>query len=241
MLHAINLNKAGRNLTAGEVHWRQLFTTSEDSLTSSVLGAMLYLPTELFWRILNASINDGTLVNSYPQILSYEFWPHWDPSFTKNTNFIEPDVFIKTPDFDLIIEAKRNGFGKELQCSKQWDDEVHGYLNEFDLNREVFVLAIDGLKDKTVERRTIKRESVSKTFEVFKCNWSEILHQVKLMANNFEKKSLEKDKFFILKDIIMAFSIHGFSTGTWFDEQDFSNMLNVNSNQLNDILKIRNK
>jgi LPXTG-motif cell wall-anchored protein len=40
------------------------------------------------------------------RLLSFDFWPHWDKTGTDNTNYVEPDLFIKFDEFDVIIEAK---------------------------------------------------------------------------------------------------------------------------------------
>ncbi len=69
MLHAILNNKAGKSIAGSEVHWRQLFTASEDSLTSTIFGYLFHLPIELFWQILNKACYIESLTTGHPRIL----------------------------------------------------------------------------------------------------------------------------------------------------------------------------
>lgn len=78
--------------------------THEDPKTSTVFESMLMLPDELFWKILRrACFNNDNLPLVAGKIESYEFWPHWDPTKTTNTNLVEPDLFIRFQLFDVII------------------------------------------------------------------------------------------------------------------------------------------
>jgi hypothetical protein len=103
MLHAIDQNKAGRNFSDSEVRWRQLFYKSEDSLTSSIIGGLMYLPDDLFWQVLSNSIKDSVLPKGSHTIIHCDFWPSWNAQGTNNTTRVEPDVFIRTESFDLIM------------------------------------------------------------------------------------------------------------------------------------------
>src|SRR5881227_2646233 len=86
----------------------------EDSLTCSVLPHLLHLPFELFWQILHNACFTGALPAQVGEPVSdIEFWPKWDPEGTPNNTYVEPDVFIRFPRFDLIIEAKYGDEGSQ--------------------------------------------------------------------------------------------------------------------------------
>jgi hypothetical protein len=90
----------------------------EDTLTSSVFDYLLLLPDSLFWEIIKKSCYQNNLPGNISFIESYEFWPHWDSENTTKTNYIEPDMFIRFDNFDLIIEAKR--WDNNQQYITQW-------------------------------------------------------------------------------------------------------------------------
>ncbi|MFI5140284.1 MAG: hypothetical protein ACHQIM_20865, partial [Sphingobacteriales bacterium] len=128
MLQAINSNKAGRNISSTEVHWREIFKSSEDSLTSTIFGLLFYLPSELCWKIIRESCYEF-LIPFPSKVTVKEYWPSWNSVNTNNTNYIEPDLFIRTPEFDLIIEAKRYDYGQQYRA--QWEGEIRAYFNEY--------------------------------------------------------------------------------------------------------------
>lgn len=220
MLQAILLNKAGRSINSSEVHWRLLFTSSEDSLTSTIFGTLLYLPRELFWRILHNATYHCTLPNIENKIESIEYWPHWKANNSHNSNYIEPDIFIRTINFDLIIEAKRNDF--DQQNKNQWINEIQGYLNEYSKDEKaVFLLAIGGIRDESIETIAID----GKEIKVLKCRWTRILNEIKLIKNEFEKDENSianiESVSAILDDLIIGFRIHGYATGEWFENTEY--------------------
>ena len=107
MLHAIQKNKMGHSIASSDVHWSALFKASEDSLTSTIFGSLLHLPTDLFWQVLKRACYGSDLEGVDENIESIEFWPHWNAKDSTNANYVEPDVFIRTQNTDVIIEAKR--------------------------------------------------------------------------------------------------------------------------------------
>lgn len=226
MLHAILLNKAGRSLTSNEVNWRQLFTASEDSLTSTVFGSLFHLPIELFWQILNDACYEEKLAHHASKILSVEFWPHWSANNSNNINFIEPDIFIRTENFDLIIEAKR--FDEKQQSITQWKTEFQGYLTEYGEDKKnVILLAVGGIDNEQPETITLKDNNI----RVIKCRWMRILHEVQKVESKLEKSrhilnSIDST-LMILNDIIMGFGIHGYATGNWLEDEDFSKLTQI--------------
>jgi hypothetical protein len=235
MLQAILLNKAGRSITSNEVHWRQLFIASEDSLTSTIFGTLLYLPRELFWRILNNASYDCTLPNSENKIVSIEYWPHWDPKNSTNSNFVEPDIFIRTTNYDLIVEAKRHDYDQQYKI--QWENEFQGYLNHYsDDGKDVFLLAVGGISNEKNETIQVN----NKTITVIKCRWARILNEIKFLKNEIEKirdnyHNIESISS-IIDDLIIGFRIHGYATGEWFAKTDLfdnTNLTNYSISVLN--------
>jgi hypothetical protein len=99
-------------------------TLKEDTLTSSVFDNLLLLPDNLFWNVIKKSCYQNKLPDSINSVESYEFWPHWDPENTNKTNYVEPDMFIRFDNFDLIIEAKR--WDNNQQYITQWKNEFIG-------------------------------------------------------------------------------------------------------------------
>tara|TARA_R110001592_G_scaffold262565_1_gene527636 strand:+ start:11728 stop:12009 length:282 start_codon:yes stop_codon:yes gene_type:complete len=69
---------------------------NEDELTSSVFERLMYLPKELIHHIFSKALLQDILSLDLSKIESVEFWPHWNPEGTSRTNYVEPDVFIRT-------------------------------------------------------------------------------------------------------------------------------------------------
>ena len=135
MIQAILSNKAGRNFLSNQFYWKDLFSASEDSLTSTLFGTLLYLPRELFWRILRGAIYECGIEGLESEIVHIEFWPHWITSNSTNKIYIEPDLFIRTSNYDLIIEAKRYDF--DQQNKFQWENQFKEYLNQYGYEKKL--------------------------------------------------------------------------------------------------------
>ena len=85
-------------------------------------------------------------------------------------------------------------------------------------------MAIGGIRAEEVETVAIK----DKTFSIIKCRWAKLLQEVK-----YTFKALEKSNGYlsnvdaiirILNHIIEGFGIHGYMTGKWFENEDFSKL-----------------
>lgn len=229
MLHAILINKAGRNISSNEVHWRQLFTASEDSLTSTILGTLLYLPRELFWKILINSCYDQEILHA-STIQLIEFWPRWTIDATAD-GWVEPDIFIRTVDFDLIVEAKRYDY--DQQRIEQWEREYCGYLNNFkEDNRRVYLLAIGGISNSDTETIKLGEQSI----KVIKCRWSSLVNQIKLVRTDISIGKLcipnSDSVLTILDDLILGFRIHGYFVGEWMEHTAFHLYRGLNKSSL---------
>lgn len=229
MLHAISSNKAGRSLSSREVHWRQLFSASEDSLTSSVFGSLLHLPQELFWKILNDACLNGEIKIPSLKIESVDFWPRWNAQGTNNTNHVEPDIFIRTPEVDFIVECKR--YDHDQQNYFQWRNQFNSYLNEFEEDdRQVLLLAIGGLRNNNIE--TVE-SNAGKVLSIKKLSWSSILQEIKIINSRLERTrgylNSVDSVLNILNETILAFEIHGYSAGSWLIDEDFSWLKKIDS------------
>jgi hypothetical protein len=169
------------------VQHRQINTQiTEDSLTSSVFDHLLLFPDELFYKIIKESCYNNSLPEIIGNIESYEFWPHWDAADTKNANYIEPDLFLRFDNFDIIVEAKRE---PNQQNPTQWKNEFIAYMNEYaEDKKEVFLLAIGGINNENEENISI--DDYGKiNVNVVKCRWISVLETLTNVLNELEQSS----------------------------------------------------
>lgn len=190
--------------------------TYEDPKTSSVFETMLMLPDELFWGVLRAACFDNhnlPLVSGH--IDDYEFWPHWDPTGTTNTNLVEPDVFIRFQMFDVIIEAKYNDHSG--QYSQQWVNEIIAYQNEYGSEKPLYFIAVGGNAEKASESVPLLKNVIAN-----KCTWLSLLIQATKLRTDYEtlpmKTNIQSSTLRLLNLIELAFNIHGVYNIRWFDE-----------------------
>lgn len=190
------------------------FRPSEDTLTSSVVGLLQYLPPYVFNNILKESCG----INSpFPNDIGYidyiGFWEHWNATETSNARIVEPDVFISTNKYQIIIEAKKND--ESGQYHEQWRKEIEAFLNTYKLdNRNVLFLALGGNTSLEHEKETIDGTS----FQIYKASWFNILNSVsKLISEPFPNHVKR-----ILSDIADAFELHGFFNIEWVDSIETS-------------------
>ena len=190
----------------------------EDSLTASIFGHLLHLPSEVFWQILTQACRTAALPQHAGEPhCAAEFWPKWSPTDTRNSTYVEPDLFIRFREFDLIIEAKRND--DYQQDRRQWEKEIVAYHNEYGAEKiPVRLIAVGGIWDSKDEELKIKDISCP----VHMCRWTWLLAECQCMyrelgrisyqssANNAHRRTLA--------DAISHFEWHGFLTGTWFSD-----------------------
>lgn len=235
MLQAILLNKAGRSISSTEVYWRELFTASEDSLTSTIFENLFHLPEELFWQIMHNACYDNQFPKTGEKISSVIYWPHWNSSETDNSNYVEPDLFIRTTNYDFIIEAKK--YDNNQQKKGQWINEFQSYLNEFkNDNKQVILFAIGGINGEETEFVTIENIRMP----IVKCRWNRILHEIKFVKSKLEKDAQNKNCFDsrinICNDLILGFRIHGYATGEWFEHIDVSHLQSIKDVSLKEFI-----
>lgn len=209
MIVAIKRGKAAVNFKGVDIAWQELFSKSEDSLTASVFGRLLYLPTDMLIHILSTACYGNKLDGDCGRLIKSEFWPKWDAEETTNTNYIEPDVHMQFEKFDLLIEAKR---GKEnKQTKEQWQNQITAYRNVYG-HKKLYLIALDGLN-------TNKSEIIGNV-NVIKCTWASLLKTIQTKLKELEKRELSDQDFVIkniLNDLIIAFDVHSYFTGQWFE------------------------
>lgn len=216
---------------------------NEDLKTSSSIGLLQYLPDDVFWLILRDScvgfdIDDKDI----GKILSFNFWPHTDCAFNKN--YVEPDVWIETEKYDVIIEAKK---GDDCgQSEYQWQNEIESIKNEQRKNgtdiKPIILIALAGNNSMKVEN--------TNNCKIYKASWYNLLNS---LVNVRYKQT---DNFYIcrvLDDAIDMFAFQGLMKVSWFDSllyitikdnfivswkpvriiKEFSSLSNIKINNLN--------
>lgn len=166
---------------------REQLWNREDAKTSSIIGTLSLLPAQQFWSIIRrACSNANELPENATELNHIDFWPQW-----KLDGRVEPDVFVRFKEFDLIIELKRNDGNQ--QDTDQWNREINAYRSRYmDSHKEVYLVAISG--------RTEKQHP-----HVFQCSWSNLLKSVETECENIQGHCHVAR---ILKTAITAFHIH---------------------------------
>lgn len=202
---------------------RRFLKSNEDSLTSTVFSQFLHLPFECLWGILKeASFGSGLpIFPGEPERI--EFWPNWDPEGTDNSNRVEPDLFLRFQGFDLILEAKR--WDQWQQSRYQWEKELQAYANEYGHEeRPVFLIALGGLHGFDAERMQLS-DSKNTQCLVVMMQWHRVLQAALRLQKNLMKvpfpSSAISAQIRTLGHVIDAFSHHGFSTGSWYEDLPF--------------------
>lgn len=206
MLHAINHNKIPRGLFRG----------NEDSLTAAVFERLRYLPKELLHYVIDQAVYQKIPGLDLYQMESMEFWPSWDSTNTNNTRMVEPDVFIRTPKIDVIIEAKR--YDRNQQYTGQWRNQIQAYQNEYrEEGKNLIYIALGGIQELTPSTLEVSGRS----YLIYKSDWSQLLQAIKEVKINLEYGgsllNTNHSVLRILDDLILCFSMYGFSTADGFD------------------------
>lgn len=186
------------------------FKPSEDTLTSSVIGLLQYLPSDILANILRGACG---ISSSFPRELGdvsdIRFWEHWDGRHnTTNARLVEPDVLIITGHYSIIIEVKRSDdCGQYLE---QWTNEIIAYRNSYpDDKREVVLFALGGntsLKEQTLR---VGKDRIT----VYRGSWFNLLHAVAKELTVQHPPHIKR----LLSDIIDAFETHGFFDIEWIN------------------------
>jgi len=187
------------------------FHPSEDSLTSSVIGLLQYLPDDIVWMVLKKSCGrTSVLPDDIGAIRSINFWDRWNPRDTGNSLFVEPDVWIDTDKYDIIIEAKKyDSWG--MQHMDQWENEIKALKNEHEGGdeKEIVFIALGGNESMYDSICIVDK----KEYAIHTASWFNLLNEI--VALN--ESSTDRNVIRLTKDIIHAFSLHGFFEMEWLD------------------------
>ena len=225
MLQAILHNKFGKAISDGT------FKCIEDTLTSSVIGLMQYLPEDIFWKLLKSACGNSTvdLPDSIGAIQNFHFWERFDATDTKNKVAVEPDVWIETDTYDIIVEAKRSdNSGDNSQYEGQWTNQIIALRNSYG-NEEpnpLIYIAIggnDSLRDTSLQIE-------KKSYTIHTASWYLLLNAIleELNDNDFERNQLHIRR--ILFDIVQAMQVHRIIKASWFETLP-SNEISENSDR----------
>jgi hypothetical protein len=185
------------------------FRPSEDSLTSSIIGLMQFLPDYLFWYLFKQSCgNNSDLPTDIGKINGFYFWDRWSAKGTYNSNYVEPDVWIDTEKYYIIIEAKKTDyFGQHID---QWENELRALKNEVEyLDKEIIFIALGG----NDSLKNCSTEVDSNSYKIYTASWFFLLHSITLYIS--QKEDIDNYTERLLNNIVAAFSKHGFLDIDW--------------------------
>jgi hypothetical protein len=205
---------------------RSSLVLNEDQLSSLVFDLLKYLPTEIFYKILKESLYQDKLPKISGNILNFSFWEKWNPDNTTNIKFVEPDIFVRFDNFDIILEAKR--YNENQQYKDQLVNQIQSYFNEFSVdNKELIYVQVGGLYSKTNEDNFGDKE-----IKICKTDWSKILNSIVKMKDNLEILNLDSSQssIRILNDLIKGFSLFNFNKILWLESLESKNKINTNIN-----------
>lgn len=186
------------------------FLSNEDFKTSSSIGLLQYLPDNVFWNIMKRCCVELD-VAALGKIQNFNFWRHTDRTKTKNSNYVEPDVWIETENYDVIIEAKKNdGGGQYLQ---QWHDEIQSILNEQrngNYQKPIILIALGGNENLQPESVSVGNER----FDVFKTSWFDLINAI---VTEFNSQENNGNVYRILSDVVELFAHQGVIVMKWLN------------------------
>lgn len=179
---------------------------NEDLKTSSSIGLLQYLPDDLFWKIMRNSCV-GFNTKDFGKIESFNFWAHTDATHTTNDQLVEPDVWIETEKYDVIIEAKIGDIVG--QTKGQWAKEIQSIINEQnnnDSSKPIILIALGG-------NENMQNDEVMGC-PVYKASWYNLLNAVVNERNNQDENGYVCR---VLDDVIEMFARQGVMKIDWFN------------------------
>ena len=199
--------------------------TNEDPKTYSIIGGLLLLPDQIFYKVVNRACAPNILPANNGSILGYEFWPQWYDD-TYNANFVEPDVIIHCEYRDIIIEAKYSETSGQYR--EQWVKEIEAYKKLYDHKKEVSFLALGGNENYDYE----EVDGVA----ILKCSWTSLLMAVSSIKSQFEKISYSDEHVAqtnrILKFIEKSFEAHQVYSLSTLDDKSLTRYHSYSDNLL---------
>lgn len=200
--------------------------TNEDPKTSAVFENLILLPDAMFWYVLRQSCFDSeSMPSDCGSLQEYKFWPRWNPTGTMNTNYVEPDVFFKFVEFDVIIEAKYGDFGGQKEG--QWRDEIKAYHNEYGNNKELVFIAVGGFQTKHRVELMVDGLKVN----VYKCSWQSLLDSIEALRKSLcnTSSTIESAQVRLLDNLLLYYETQKMNAVKWRLPKIYS----INANSIN--------
>ena len=213
MLQALFKGKIERAINNGSI------LLIEDILTSSVIGVLQYLPDPLFWRVISGACGESfDLPSSIGAIKEFHFWeklPAKDN--TSNSRFVEPDVWVETELYDIIIEAKRaDSASVNAQSEYQWHDQIqalHNYRQENDLEaKEILYLALGGNTSMSNQTQSVSDHQ----HIIHNASWHNLLDSINKCRHSLTQ-NVDLSSRRILDDACNVLISQGIFHTIWFD------------------------
>lgn len=205
------------------------FCICEDSLTASIFDLIKYLPSEYIVKIIKNSLLHNKIPNDCGILLKISFWDKWNPKNTINEKYVEPDIFLRFENIDIIIEAKR--FDYFQQYDDQMKKEITAYFNEYGSeNKDLYFIQLGGIYDHDDNDDLIDIFYPNKSVKICKTTWTNLLNTIIYFKEQIQSKNHINEQHIvrIFDDIIKAFEIHQFYQIEWL-----SNLKEVLINQVN--------
>lgn len=179
------------------------FNQNEDFKTSSSIGLLQYLPDEVFLRILRDSCIEFKIdITKFGKIQSVNFWARVDAGDNIEQQFVEPDVWIETENYDIIIEAKLDD--TRGQYEGQWEKEIKSIMDMQELKKDIVLIALGGNKDMNPGKIL--------DCPVFKASWYNLVNAVVKERDNFNNANYQSR---ILNDVIELLARQGVIKIEW--------------------------
>ena len=200
----INIDKKHFDDETG-VNFRTLYPETEDFFTSTVFERLCYLASDDLWALLQSACKDDFLPNSSGELLSREFWPSWSYKQSR----VEPDLFFRFANYDLIIEAKRSDSGDSGQDAAQIKKEFDAYYQKYGTEEKLcFLLAVGGGWHGLQEKLGNLKDELNK-FKAKYISWQDLFDAT---------QNGKWGNTFFREDIKAAFELHGIQEILWLSD-----------------------
>ncbi len=233
MIHALLHNKLKDSFS--DPH----FKPSEDSLTSSIIGLLSYLPDNIFWKLLKNSCGiQSSLPEDIGEILSINFWDKLMADGVHNSTYVEPDVWIECRDCDIIIEAKKyDSWGQEMD---QWKKEILSYSKTFEDNKHLIFIALGG----NVSLQDYILDIDGNTYTIYTSSWYNLLNEVDKYLTYLLSDSISREErgyIRLLNDLITIFAKHGYLKTEWLDSMEHIKINRNSTSSISEFWEFDNK
>lgn len=191
------------------LHNKELGDT-EDSKTSSVWGVLQYLPDNVILSLINKLLDNKRPIHSEDKITKFEFWPRWDPTGTINDRYVEPDIYIETTNFDIIIEVKKNDTTDNPQYFEQWEKEILALQNEKNNKTNDIIFLTLGGNDFSKSDKDL----IINGIRIYPISWFMLYQAIDAIKNKVSKSNYVR----LLSDVEHFMNREGYSSIKWLDE-----------------------